>query len=196
MLSPLPEPDRASSPVNGIILLVCITFILAILVLLTCLGFLLPAGDADVENVFKIINVNHYNAGKMNCNSYITLINIGKKSYRNRYLYVKLYVNGIPSNAKLPTLNGYAFCNSDHTGVKNIGGPGTRGNMEFSLSRWYEGQDIFIDFNDGTFRPGDTIRIEVYDSITGKIISRDTYPEQKKYSTAWFYNYFLNPQAA
>jgi flagellin-like protein len=197
MLSPLPEHDRAGSPVTGIILMIGITFILAILVLLMCLGFRFPQGDTQVPDIFKIIYVNHFDKnGKLDYNSYVTLINTGKRSYRNKYLYVKLFVNNIPSNAKLPTLNGYAFCNSDHTGVKNIGGPGTKGNMEYSISRWYEGQEIFIDYNDGTFHPGDTICIEVYDSVTGEIISRDTYPEQKKYSTQWFYNYFLNPQAA
>jgi hypothetical protein len=197
MLSPLPEPDRASSHVTGIILMAGITFILAIMVLLTCLGFLMSQGDARVPDIFKIITVNHFdNNGKLDYNSYVVLKNTAKKSFSNRYLYVKLIVNGVPSDARLPTLNGYAFCNSDHTGIKNIGGPGTKGNMEYSIARWYEGQDIFIDFNDGTFRPGDTICIEVYDSMTNKLISRDTYPEPKKYDTLWFYHYFLNPQAA
>ncbi len=181
----------------GIVLMIGISVILAILILLMCLGFLVPQGEATPQDIFKIITVNHYDTnGKMDCNSYVTLINTAKKSYRNRYLYVKLFVNGVPSNAKLPTLNGYAFCNSDHTGVKNIGGPGTKGNMEYSTARWYEGQYIFIDFNDGTFRPGDTICIEVYDGMTNRMISRDTYPEPEKYNTRWFYNYFLNPQAA
>jgi hypothetical protein len=197
MLSSLPEPDRASSHVIGIVLIIGITIIIAMLVLLMCLGFLSSHEDANVQDIFKIINVNHYDAnGKMDCNSYVTLINTGKNSYRNRYLYVKLFVNGVPSDARLPTLNGHAFCQSDHTGVKNIGGPGTKGNMQYSIARWYEGQDIFIDFNDGTFRPGDTICIEVYDSITDRIISRDIWPESKKYDTQWFYNYFLSPQAA
>jgi hypothetical protein len=68
--------------------------------------------------------------------------------------------------------------------------------MDKSLSKWYPDQSLWIDFSDGTFGPGDTIRIEVYDSTTGTIISSDTYPEQKKYTTQWFYNYFLNHQAA
>jgi hypothetical protein len=68
--------------------------------------------------------------------------------------------------------------------------------MGDSLSRWYPDQQLYIDFSDGTFRPGDTIRIEIYDKKTGKIISRDTYPESNKYDTQWFCNYFLNHQAA
>jgi hypothetical protein len=196
-LSPQPEPGRASSHIIGIILMTAITIILAMLVLLMCLGFQMPHAEAQVPDIFKIITVNHLDDnGKLDYNSYVVLRNTGQNSYRNRYLYVKLFVNGVLSNARLPTLNGYAFCSCDHTGIKNIGGPGTKGNMEYSTSRWYEGQDIFIDFNDGTFRPGDSIRIEVYDSMTNGIISQDTYPEQEKYTTRWFYNYFLNPQAA
>ena len=172
-----------------------ITFILAALVLLMCLGFHISQAG-EVPDIFKIVNINHYDKnGKMDYNSYVTLKNTGKKSYPNGYLSVKLFVNGIPANANLPTLNGNAFCSSDHTGIKNIGGSGVKGNMKYATSRWYEGQELFIDFNDGTFHPNDIIRIEVYDTITGKIISRDTYPSPGKYSVQWFYN-FLSPQAA
>lgn len=168
-----------------------------VLVLLMCLGFQMPAGEEQVPDIFKIVNVVHYDEnGKLDYNSYIVLKNTAKKSYLNKYLYAKLFVNGVKINCNLMTLNGYDFCSSNHYGIQNIGGEGTKGNKYPSLARWYESQEIFIDFNDGTFRPGDTIIIEVYDGITGKIISRDTYPEQKKYSTQWFYNYFLNPQAA
>ena len=195
-MSLLQEPDRAGSPFIGIALMTVITILLAALVLLLCLGFHILQAD-EVPDIFKIVNVNHHDKnGKMDYNSYVTLRNIGRKSYLNRYLFVKLFVNGIPAHANLPTLNGYAFCSSDHTGIKNIGGLGVKGNMNYATSRWYEGQEIFIDFNDGTFRPNDTIRLEVYDSTTGKIISRDTYPPEKKYSVKWFYNRFLNPQAA
>jgi len=195
-LSPQHESDRAVSPIIGGVLIIVITIILAMLVLLLSLGFHLPE-DEIVQDIYKITYVNHYdNNGKLDFNSYISVSNTGKIGLRNRYLYAKLIVNGVPSKAKLPTLNGYAFCNSDHTGVQNIGGLGVRGNMEHSTSRWYEGQDIFIDFNDGTFRPGDTICLEIYDKTTGKIISRDTYPAPKKYTTQWFYNHFLNPQSA
>ncbi len=174
-----------------------IAFILAMLVLLMCLGFELPHADAGVPDIFKITRVNHFDDnGKLDYNSYMILKNTGKDSFRNRYLSVKLSVNGVPANCNLVTLNGEAFCSSNHFGVQNIGGPGTKGNMAYSTARWYEGQEIFIDFSDGTFRPGDVICIEIYDSTTNRIISRDTYPEDKKYTVQWFYNHFLNPQAA
>ncbi|OPX65165.1 MAG: hypothetical protein A4E34_02449 [Methanoregula sp. PtaU1.Bin006] len=182
--------------VIGNVMMISITIILATILLLMCLGIHILQAD-DVPDIFKIVNIDHYDKnGKMDFNSYVTLKNVGKRSYLNRYLSVKLFVNGVPSNAKLPTLNGEAFCNSDHTGIKNIGGLGVRGNVNYATSRWYEGQELFIDFNDGTFHPDDTIRIEVYDTSTGQILSRDTYPPEKKYTVKWFYNYFLNPQVA
>jgi flagellin-like protein len=192
-----PGSDHAVSPVIGVLLMIGIAFILAMLVLLLCLGFQFPRGDADVPAIFRIVRVNHLDDnGKLDFNSFVILKNTGTTSFRNRYLHVRLLVNGAQVNCNLMTLNGEAFCSSNHYGVQNIGGPGTRGNMVYTTARWYEDQEIFIDFSDGTFRPGDAICIEIYDSMTGRIISRDTYPENKKYTTRWFYNYFLNPQAA
>jgi len=173
-----------------------IAFILIFLLLLICLRFELPHGDPVVPAPIKITNIIHTNQyGRMIRASYLVLTNLGGQSYRNRYLSVKLYVNGIPANINLPTLNGDASCHVSHYGVHNIGGQGSDGNEDRSTSRWYPDQSIWIDFNDGTFGPGDTICIEVYDGLSGNIISRDTYPEQKKYNTRWFYNYFLNPRA-
>jgi hypothetical protein len=170
---------------------------LVLLVLLMCLGFEMPHGDAQVPAIFKITNVVHTNQyGKMNKESYLVLTHRGKQNYRNRYLYVTLYVNDIQADLDLPTLNGDASCHLHHHGFQNIGGLGCDGGMSDPAAQWYPDQMIWIDFNNGMFGPGDTIRIEVYDGLTGKIISRDTWPSQKKYTTQWFYNYFLNPQAA
>ena len=191
------EPDRAGSHVIGIALMTIISIILAAIMLLMCLGFHLPGGDDQVPVIFKIMNVDHTDeTGKMIRKSYLVLKNIDKKSYLNRYLSVKLYVNDKETNLLLPTLNGDASCNVHHYGFQNIGGLGTHGEMNKGTGRWYPDQTIWIDFNNGMFGPGDTIRIEVYDGSTGKIISRDTYPAPKKYTTQWFYNHFLNPQSA
>jgi hypothetical protein len=196
-LFPLHESDRAGSHIIGVILITFVTIILVIVALVVILGFQLPHGEAPVQTIFKITNVVHTNFyGKMTRESYVVLTNIRKESYRNRYLSVKLYVNDIESNMNLPTLNGDASCSSLHNGVQNIGGIGSEGNRDKSSAKWYPDQSIWIDFSDGTFGPGDTIRIEVYDGSTGKIISRDTWPEQKKYTTQWFYNHFLNRQSA
>jgi hypothetical protein len=197
MLSPLPEPDRASSHIIGTILGLGILFILTVIVLLMCLGYQLPHGDPEVRAIFKIINVVHTNdAGKMTKASRLVLTNSGDLDYPNSYLYVKLFVNDSPADLELPSLNGYGSINLPHHGYKTIEGPGTKGKLYSPIAKWYSGQFIAINFKDGMFGPGDTIRIEVYDGLTGKIISRDTYPPEKKYTTKWFYNYFLNHQAA
>ena len=195
-MPPLSEPEHAGSPIIGIALMAVITIILAVLLLHLCLGFHLPQGDEYVPVVFKIMNVDHTDGnGKMIRKSYLVLKNIDKISYPNRNLAVKLYVNDKEANLLLPTLNGDASCNVHHYGFQNIGGLGTHGGMNAGTGRWYPDQTIWIDFNNGMFGPGDTIRIEVYDSTTGQIISRDTYPPERKYTVKWFYNYFLNPQA-
>jgi len=197
MLSLQKEFDRASSPVIGTIATLGIVFILVLLVLLLCLGFELPHADEEVPVLFKITNVTYtIDPAKVNRASYLVLTNIGKESYRNRYLFVKLFVNDVPANLNLPTLNGDASCHLFHYGFQNIGGPGSDGGMNNPAAKWYPDQMIFINFNDGTFGPGDTLRIEVYDGLTGTLMSRDTWPESKKYNTRWFYNYFLNPQGA
>ena len=197
IVPPQQEPDHASSNGIGIIVIITIVVILAVLVLVMFLRFELPHADEEAPVVFKITNVVYtIDPAKVNIASYVVLTNSGKQSYRNRYLFVKLFVNDNPANLNLPTLNGDASCNLHHYGVKNIGGLGTEGEMDKSTSKWYPEQTIFIDFNDGTFRPGDTISIEVYDGLTGKILSRDTYPPEKKYTAKWFYNHFLNHQAA
>jgi len=155
----------------GNVLMISITIILAAIVLLMCLGFQMPHAEPSVPTVFKITNVVHTNDyGKMTRASRVVLMNIGERSYPNTFLSVKLFVNDIPADLNLPSLNGYAAINLPHHGYKNVGGPGTGGGMYKSIAQWYSGQLININFRDGTFGPGDTIRLEVYDSRTGKII--------------------------
>jgi|WetSurMetagenome_2_1015567.scaffolds.fasta_scaffold04536_15 hypothetical protein len=197
MVSPHPEPDRASSHIIGTILGLVILFVLAVMVLPMFLGFQLPQGDPEVPTIFKIINIVHTNdAGKMTKASRVVLTNSGDLDYPNSYLFVKLFVKDIPADLELPSLNGNGAINLPHHGYKNVGGPGTGGKLYSPTAKWYSGQSIAINFKDGMFGPGDTIRIEVYDGLTGKIISRDTYPPEKKYTAKWFTNYFLNHQAA
>jgi flagellin-like protein len=192
------DPDRAGSPVTGVILMIAITMVIAMLVLLLCLGFQMPHADTPVPLIFQITNVVHTDLhGNMNRESYLVLKNIGRNSYPNKRLSLKLYVNDVPANIYIPTLNSDNLIHGPHHGFKNLGGLGTTGARNKEDGRWYPDQMIWIDFNEGTFGPGDILRIEIYDETTGKILSGDTYPPTcNKYTTQWFYNYFLNPQAA
>jgi flagellin-like protein len=191
MLSHMPESDRASSPVTGVVLLIGITVILAMLVLLLCLGFRLTAGAPSVPSIFVITQINHVNPNGIPDNdSYVVIENTGKIPYDNRNLCARAYRNGQHIPYDIPTMNGYDFLSTHHFGIQKLGGFGSCNFL------WYPGATLYIDYEKGTFHPGDLVQFEVYERSTGMIISRDSYPGPKKYDTQWFYNYFLNPQAA
>jgi hypothetical protein len=191
MLSPLPEPDRAVSPVVGILLTTGIVFLLVILVLLLCLGFGMPEADTPVPAIFEITQIRHVNLqGKLDYDSYMVIRNTGKFAYDNRKLSARTYRNGVHLPCDIPTMNGHDFLPTHHFGIQTLGGLGSQGFF------WYPDATIAINYAKGTFHHGDTVRFDVYDRTTNRLISRDTWPEPEKYTTRWFYNYFLNPQAA
>jgi hypothetical protein len=191
MLPPPPLSDQASSPVIAIILLISIVFILAMLVLLMCLGFQMPAADTSVPAIFVINEIRHINPqGILDYDSYMVVQNSGKIAYDNRNLYAKTYRNGQLLPCIIPTLNGHDFIPLHPYGIQTLGGLGTHNYF------WYPDAMIYIDYSKGTFHPGDTVQFEVYDRTTHELISRDTYPHTTGHDARWFYNYFLNPQAA
>lgn len=197
MLSPLPASDHAVSPVTGVILLLVITIIAAILVLLLCLGFQMPHGEPQVPIVFKISSVTYIpDADGIHTRGYVTVTNTCPENYRNRFLKVITYVNGREANCNIPTLNNDLFITINHDGVWHLWGLGTHGNRNSPLALWPGNSDIAIEYRKEILKPGDSVTLEVFDTRTGQILSRHTWPEQKKYTTKWFYNYFLNPQAA
>lgn len=197
MLSPLPEPDRASSPVTGVILLICITVILAMLVLLLCLGFHLPSADSSVPVIFRIATITYISdSDGINVRGYVTVTNTRSDNYRNRFLRVVTYVNGTMANCNIPSLNNQLFCTLNHDGVWHLYGVGTWGNKDSPTSVWPGHSDISIEYKKGILRPGNYVTLEVIDTSTNRIISRDTYPHTTSRDVQWFVNYFLNPQAA
>ncbi len=197
VLSQIPEPDRAMSPVISIVLATAIAFILAMLVLLLCLGFGMPHADPTAPRVFKIASITYIpDSSGTHVRGFVTVTNAGSENYRNRYLKVITYVNGKKANCNIPTLNNQLFCSLNHDGVWHLYGVGTWGNQDHATSVWPANSDISIEYKKGILRPGDRLTLEVIDTTTNQIISRDTYPEPKKYDTQWFYNHFLNPQAA
>lgn len=190
-MSPPSVSDQATSPVIGVVLIFGIIFILVLLVLLMCLGIRLPAADTPVPEIFVINRIIHVNPqGILDYDSYMVIQNAGKIPYDNRRLYAKVYRNGVHLPCDIPTMNGNDFLPTHHYGIQTLGGFGSHDFL------WYPDATIAINYAKGTFHPEDTVQLEVYDLTTGEIISRDTYPEPKKYDTQWFYNYFLTPQAA
>jgi hypothetical protein len=167
------------------------TILIAMLVLLFCLGFRLPTDDISVPAIFVINQIRHVNPqGILDNDSYVVIQNSGKIAYDNRKLYARAYRNGFHIPYDIPTMNGNDFLPTHHYGIQTLGGLGSHDHW------WYPGATIAVNYAKGTFHPGDTVQFEVYDRTTNQLISRDIYPEPKKYDTRWFYNYFLNPQAA
>jgi hypothetical protein len=197
MLSPLPLNEDAVSQVNGIILLVVITIIGAMLLLILCLGFQMPHGEASAPTVFRITTITYIaDSNGIHYRGFVTVKNTDSNNYRNKYLKVVTYVNGNNANCNIPTLNNDLFCNSGHDGVWHLWGVGTHGSPDSSISVWPAGSDISIEYTKGRLHPGDHVTLEFIDTTTNQIISRDTYPHTTERSVQWFYNYFLNPQAA
>lgn len=152
------------------VLLIAITIILAAMFLLM---FQMPRMDWDpfVPEIFKITTIRHVNEkGKPNLDSYMVVQNTGTVSYQNKNLTARTYRNGKELTCAIPTMNGHDFIDgSHHFGVQNLAGFGAEGTL------WNPNAMIWIDFTDGTFRPGDIVQFEVYDRVTGKILSRHLY---------------------
>jgi hypothetical protein len=162
-----------------------------------CLGYQLPHGDPSVPNDFKIASITFIpDSSGIHLRGVVTITNTRSVNIRNRYIKVITYVNDRETNCNIPTLNNELFITLNHDGIWHINGVGTWGNKDYPTSVWPAQSDISIEYKKGILRPGDSITLEFIDTTTGNLISRDTYPPPKKYTTKWFYNYFLNHQAA
>lgn len=169
-MSFFPGNTDATSQVIGGILCIAITMVLAVLVLLI---FHMPnfaMQDSEVPAIFKITKIRHTNEkGILNFDSYMVVINSGGTGYENQNLYAKTYKDGILLNCVISTMNGNKFISSQHFGVQNLAGFGSKG------ATWYPNSMIWIDYTDKTFHPGDEITFEVYDNKNDQIISRHMY---------------------
>lgn len=183
--------EVASSPAFGAILLITITLILAALIMLMAPGLPHLSLDTEIPAVFEITKIRHTNKyNVLNYESYMVIKNSGKISYDNRNLYAKTYRNGELLQCIIPTMNGHNFIHFHPYGIKTLGGPGSNNYL------WYPEALIAIDYNDGTFRPGDTVQFEVYDRTTGRLISRDTYPHAEEDKKEKWMELYLSHQGA
>lgn len=187
--------DEAVSSLQANLLLVALAMILAVLVLLM---LHLPSLDLDMAGapcIFEIVAINHIDEDTHtpNYDSRVTLrynstpasMDISDPSdlmrwylgtpednadrtreYDKSDLSAHFFRNGEPISASIPTMYAHEFISTHHYGVQTMNGEG---------SRWYPGRPITIDFTDGTFRPGDVVRVEIYSNTDGRLISADTY---------------------
>lgn len=160
-----PNTQAVSQPV-GILLLVAITVILAALVLLLIHIPSFDVGMIVTPSIFQIIGVYHQDEqGRVNYDSRIILINSGTKSFENKNLKADFFRNGTKIPAVIETMNGDLFISTHHQGIQTMGGLGCSG------PTWLPLEKISIDFSDGTFHPGDQIRIDIFLKSTGKLLS-------------------------
>jgi hypothetical protein len=160
--------DASSYPV-GIILLVAITFLLALLVLL--MVQIQPFAwnmEREIPAIFTITAIRGVDeiTGHLNYDSRLLLLHTGTADYQNRNLKAEIVKNGEPVPCTIATMNGDDFISTSHTGVQWMGGSGCSGET------WSPKEQICIDFSDGTFHPGDVVQIDVIDKVTDVIISR------------------------
>jgi len=149
--------------------MIAIVFLLAVLVLL-----MIPQmpylHDQPVPAIFKITKIRHDDGnGHTNYDSRMMIMNTGTMGYKNKNLYGLVYRNSILLATPFPTMNGHDYIPTHHFMVQNLGGQGSCGLI------WDPGEQIFIDYKDGTFHPGDVVTYEAYDALNDQIISRHTY---------------------
>ncbi len=164
--------DAASSYPIGVILLVAITFLLALLVLLMLQfqPFALNM-ETEIPKIFTITSIKSVDelTGHLNYDSRVLLLNTGKADVPNSNLKARFLKNGQPVTCTIATMNGHDFISTSHIGVQWMGGSGCSG------ATWSPGEQICIDFSDGTYHPGDSIQLDIIDKTTNVTISRHVY---------------------
>ena len=164
--------DDASSYQIGVILMIAITFLLALLVLLMLqVQPMVWNMETEIPVIFTIVSIKSVDemSGHQNYDSRVLLLHTGKTDIQNKEIKARFFKNGQPVSCNIATMNGYDFISTSHTGVQWMGGSGCSG------STWSPGEQICIDFSDGTFHPGDRVQIDVIEKSKNAIISRHVY---------------------
>jgi hypothetical protein len=164
--------DDASSYPIGVILLVAITILLALLILL--MFQIQPLAwnmEKEIPVIFTITAIKSVDelTGHLNYDSRVLLLHTGKADVQNKNLKARFLKNGQPVSCTIATMNGQDFISTSHTGVQWMGGSGCSG------TTWSPGEQICIDFSDGTFHPGDRVQMDIIDKGTNVTISRYVY---------------------
>ncbi len=167
--------DDASSYPIGVILLVAITFLLALVVLLMLqIQPLAWNMEKEIPVIFTITSIKSVDelTGHLNYDSRVLLIHAGKGDVQNKNLKARFFKNGQPVSCTIATMNGHDFISTSHIGVQWMGGSGCSG------ATWSPGEQICIDFSDGTFHPGDRVQMDIIDKSTNFTISRHVYTSE------------------
>lgn len=161
----MPFSDDAVSQIQGVLILVAVTFVLAALLLLMLHIPLWSPGEPP--EIFAITDLLHQNeVGVQNFDSRMTIMHAGTAVYRNDELRAEVFVNDQDTGAIIRTMNGHLFIKTYHIGVQRLWGVGS------TSYYWYPGTPIYLDMTDATFRPGDRVRLDVYHKEHGGLLSR------------------------
>lgn len=192
------QSEQGSSVTQATILLVAITFALAAMILLISVPFPHSVPEENVPAIFVIMDIFHHNKnGQMVEDGRVVLKNTGPDDYNNLNLYVITYVNGKKIPAEIPCLNlNEIKQTSFHHGIQYLEGYGASGTKENHNTIWVSGSTLSINYNDHSIRPGDTVTIEIYDTASNAILSRDTYPHKEKSQEEKMMKEFLSLQGA
>ena len=160
--------ETADSPVIAEILAVLITIILALILLLFVMNFNISMYEPPQKTpeIFKLIKIE---SSPPKYESKITLMHKGDKRYKNSLLRAEIYKNGNLLGCRIETMNGHEYIPTIHSYVKTMGGSGCSGDF------WYPVEKTALDITDGLIKPGDEIRIDIFQKPENKIISSHTY---------------------
>jgi len=168
-----PGDQHAVSHTQAVILLIAITILLALLVLLMLrfpeFSWNAPSEPPEIIIITSVYHVSDRPPNAMNYDSRVILRHNGTERLENDALAAAFYRNEEPVNCRIETLNGHLFISTRHYGVEVMWGSGCSGTY------WNPGEKTGIDFTDGTFRPGDRVRVDVIEKSTGNVVSRHTF---------------------
>jgi hypothetical protein len=163
--------DRAASQLIGVLMMVILVILLAAVLMLMIQfpSFDLQKIRTETPSFIEIRRFYHENEhGALNYDSRVILYHNGTENLENSKLWAEFYRNGGKLPVIIETLNGYEFVSTHHQGVQTIGGLGCSG------PSWSPGEKILIDFSDGTFHPGDQVRVDIFVRPSGALISQYT----------------------
>ncbi|MDD1653533.1 MAG: hypothetical protein LUQ64_03195 [Methanomicrobiales archaeon] len=164
--------DSGVSATIATVLLIGIMVVLAAAVFLLSLQFALPdpaaAGRWQYLRITSVDHLSEIPPHPLTYDSRLTLVHMGNGDLDNRELRAVILKNGIPIPCQIPTFNGHDFIPVHPPGIQWIGGAGTSGDT------WSPGEEVQLDFADGTFRPGDLVTVRVIHGPTSAIISESS----------------------
>ncbi len=165
-----PRWSPAISPVIGTMLLVGMTVVLSALVYALVLANPQPGIDPSKLQYIRILEVRHPGDPESPpCDdSCVRLLHEGTHGLENDRLSAVILGNDQMVRANITTLNGLKFPATKHTGVKNLGGAGSRG------ATWEPGEEIYIDLKEGLVEAGDRVTVRIVDLDSDLVISEST----------------------